>query len=214
MQCIIGDEKAMSKTIVYDGHRFTKPNGRKYYRNTELGDLHRYVWKKYHGDIPKGYDIHHKDRNTDNNDISNLMMLSVHDHHKLHSELLTKDERLARAINVQKNAEPEAIKWHKSKKGREWHKKHYELTRNAMHMKKEFVCVECGKRFIAEDTGQNKFCSNKCKSRWRRDNHLDDVIRTCVVCGKKFKTNKYKHTECCSKSCAAKLRWIKRRMNS
>ena len=43
MQCIIGDEKAMSKTIVYDGHRFTKPNRGKYYQNTELGDLHRYV---------------------------------------------------------------------------------------------------------------------------------------------------------------------------
>ena len=205
----------MSKTIICDGHKFTKPTGRKYYRNTSLGiDLHRYIWEKHNGPIPSGYNVHHKDRNTDNNDISNLMLISASDHQKLHQELLTKEQKIRRIINVKENAEPEAVKWHKSVEGHKWHQKHYEDTKEALHKKESYICVVCGKKFLAESNGQNKFCSNKCKSQWRRDNHLDDVVRTCVVCGKKFKTNKYKHTECCSKSCAAKLRWIKRRMNS
>ena len=47
--------------------------------------MHRYVWKFYNGDIPKGYDIHHKDGNKLNNKIENLEILSHSEHTKLYA---------------------------------------------------------------------------------------------------------------------------------
>jgi hypothetical protein len=50
----------------------------------------------------------------------------------------------------------------------------------------------------------SRFCSNKCKSRWRRRSGLDDVERICEYCGKAFKVNKYKPTKYCSSLCASR----------
>lgn len=48
--------------------------------------LHRYVWMKYNGPIPKGYVIHHRDENHWNYDISNLECLSRKEHYLRHKE--------------------------------------------------------------------------------------------------------------------------------
>ena len=49
------------------------------------------IYKEHHGDIPKdslgrSYDIHHIDGNPHNNDISNLIALSIEDHYKIHKD--------------------------------------------------------------------------------------------------------------------------------
>jgi ribonucleotide reductase alpha subunit len=44
---------------------------------------HRLVYEAYYGKIPDGYDIHHIDGNTYNNDVNNLECLSHEDHAKL-----------------------------------------------------------------------------------------------------------------------------------
>lgn len=44
----------------------------------------RYKWRKHKGPIPEGYQIHHKDGNTSNNDFSNLACLPTGDHQRLH----------------------------------------------------------------------------------------------------------------------------------
>lgn len=44
---------------------------------------HRIVYESFYGKIPEGYDIHHIDGNTYNNDIENLECLSHSDHAKL-----------------------------------------------------------------------------------------------------------------------------------
>lgn len=46
--------------------------------------VHRLQWMKYHGDIPKGYVIHHKDGNKLNWNIDNLELLSRSQHIKEH----------------------------------------------------------------------------------------------------------------------------------
>ena len=46
--------------------------------------LHRYLYEKFIGKIPKGFVVHHKDLNKDNNDIYNLQALSVSEHWLLH----------------------------------------------------------------------------------------------------------------------------------
>lgn len=38
--------------------------------------VHRIIWESFNGEIPDGYDIDHKDRNTSNNSISNLEPLT------------------------------------------------------------------------------------------------------------------------------------------
>lgn len=64
--------------------------------------LHRYVWEKYNGVIPKGYHIHHKDKNKFNNNIENLEMLSAREHEKLHASLRSEDEIIAMRENFVK----------------------------------------------------------------------------------------------------------------
>jgi HNH endonuclease len=58
---------------------------------------HRCVYCENNGitEVPKGYVIHHIDENIDNNTIDNLLMLTISDHMKLHSEL-RKVQRLSR----------------------------------------------------------------------------------------------------------------------
>lgn len=45
---------------------------------------HRWIWLNYYGEIPDGMDIHHRDENPSNNEISNLLMLTASQHLKFH----------------------------------------------------------------------------------------------------------------------------------
>jgi hypothetical protein len=50
---------------------------------------YRKIWESHYGEIPKDehgrtYEIHHKDGNRKNNDITNLMCLSLKEHYELH----------------------------------------------------------------------------------------------------------------------------------
>jgi hypothetical protein len=50
---------------------------------------HRRVWRQHHGPIPKdadgrSYDIHHIDGDPENNDITNLIALTIHEHYEVH----------------------------------------------------------------------------------------------------------------------------------
>lgn len=47
--------------------------------------MHRYVWEFYNGAIPEKWDIHHKDENKHNNDISNLECLPKSEHTRKYS---------------------------------------------------------------------------------------------------------------------------------
>jgi len=66
--------KLYYKQLNHTGHKRTGKNKR----------LHRYVWEKYNGEIPSGYNIHHKDHNTLNNDISNLELIGHSEHIAIH----------------------------------------------------------------------------------------------------------------------------------
>lgn len=48
--------------------------------------LHRLVYKKYVGEIPRNFEIHHKDFNKLNNAPENLVALSKDEHKILHEE--------------------------------------------------------------------------------------------------------------------------------
>jgi hypothetical protein len=199
------------KFVYFDGYKFTRDDKTGYYLNSTIRQrLHRYVWEFYNGPIPKGYHIHHKDFNRANNDISNLQLLSLEEHEKLHGEAHRADEdfHIWARTNLAKTARPKASEWHKSVEGREWHKKQFEKSRSKIFIERDFICENCGKPFKSTQT-ESRFCSNSCKSAWRRKAGLDNEKRICASCGKSFTVNKYSKAECCSRSCSMRLRHLR-----
>ena len=193
------------ETQVFNGIEFYRTSSNDYFRHFENGKvilMHRYVWEFYNCKIPKGYHIHHIDGNKANNDISNLQLMKGVDHWKLHGRLLTDAEREWRRNNIKEKAIPKAIEWHKSDKGKEWHKQQYQNTKDALHRTQTYVCLNCGKEFTGEHG--SKYCCNACKSAYRRKTGVDLVVRKCVVCGKEFSTNKNRKGCCCSPTCRSK----------
>lgn len=200
----------MSEKYQYeDGIKFTRDDATGYYLNSTLRKrMHRYVWEKHYGSIPDGYEIHHKDFNKSNNNIENLELIKKERHASIHGRkngLANVESGLLDKIR------PLTKKWHKSDEGRRWHKKHYEKNKNKLYQEKEFVCDWCGKHYISTINGHNRFCSNRCKTAWRRASGIDDEERECIICGKKYTVNKYSKTKTCSKSCASKYAYRNRK---
>ncbi|MCJ7747890.1 MAG: HNH endonuclease [Desulfobacterales bacterium] len=47
----------------------------------------RWIWEQAYGPIPKGYDVHHKDEDKENDTLENFELLLGEDHDNLHSFL-------------------------------------------------------------------------------------------------------------------------------
>lgn len=169
--------------------------------------LHRFIREKCHGTIPEGYDVHHIDHDKNNNNIENLCLLSRSEHLRLHGKEMSETQKaLYERILIEK-AQPKARVWHGSEAGREWHRDHgRKVSQKLKAIKIKKACVFCEKEF--EDNGFNKalFCSNNCKSAWRRKSGIDDIEKTCAFCGKTFTSNKYSKQQYCSKACSWQMR--------
>lgn len=194
------------KYQTFNGLKFCRDDKTGYYLNsTNKVRMHRYVWQFYHGDIPDGCDVHHINHDKADNRIENLMLMDEGAHSSMHLKEYHaghKKETMEH-LNSIRNMTKE---WHASKEGREWHKKHYDKTEDKLHVSKEFVCTNCGKRFIGQNSGC-AYCSAACAAAWRRKSGIDDEERRCCICGKPFIANKYKKTKTCSKSCSQVMRW-------
>ena len=194
-----------------DGYKFKKDKKTGYYLSGVINGkryrLHRYIYIKYYGDIPKGCDIHHKDHNKDNNEIENLELLESQKHKQRHSKEITEKMRDYYRNNMNTNVRPKAIEWHKSKEGKEWHKKQYEISLgNYENRITTFICKNCGKEFISLPNGLNTFCSNNCKSAYRRKSGIDNINKICVKCGKEYIDNKYSKRKYCYECIPKKYR--------
>lgn len=202
---------ADGKTAVYCGYKFRKDPKTGYYLCSKKTDankrerLHEYVWRSVNGEIPKGYHIHHIDKNKDNNEISNLQLLSIAEHMKTHAEMRTDKERQKLRDNLINNATPKAKAWHTSEAGREWHSNHAkEMLQN--RQLREYQCTNCGCTFTTYHVYSDKanhFCGNNCRAAFRRRLGVDNVEKRCKKCGNTYIANKYQHTaycECCRDS--------------
>lgn len=192
----------LQETVEYDGltwHRYPnalRRSDREYFCRGNR-TLHRYVWEKYNGKVPKGYAVHHKDGNCQNNDISNLECISVSEHMKeRHKPSPERVEQLRK--NLDENARPKAIEWHKSEQAKEFHKKLGKMSwENFEPVLKK--CEICGKEFYDNSRQQTgKYCSGACGAKAARKVMTTKI---CEWCGKEFETNKYYPAKFCSRSC-------------
>lgn len=196
----------MSEKFQYfNGERYTRDEKTGYYLGTHepRTRMHRAVWQYYNGAIPKGYHIHHKNGNKADNSIENLELMPASAHLSLHQ----KEQNYEMQVERMNHAREFASAWHGSKAGREWHKQHYEQMKEALYQKTNFVCSNCGTVFEGNVNGhKNHFCSNKCKSAYRRKTGADNIEKVCPVCKKHYMRNKYDKGIFCSRKCAQKGR--------
>lgn len=180
------------------------PNGK--YRKNGVGRLHQEIWKDNYGDIPDGYVIHHIDGNPLNNNISNLKCVELKEHSKNHYDGFPewlKSWLRNRFPIVQEKAK----NWHKSKEGRAWHSSVAKLMWKEQIYRTE-TCEYCGAEYKTRSMRKNdRFCSNSCKSAYRRKMGFDDQIYKCQYCGNKFVKNKYSEGNYCSNKCQGLARW-------
>lgn len=210
--------------IIFNGRRYYRKPGKRYFearvrceddsgRKFRYEMLHRAIWEFHHGPIPDGYDVHHKDNNRDNNDVSNFELLTRSEHSRLHDAL------------ADWNSRPEAEEQRKRNRGKTWNNAQY----------RKYTCLACGKEFESRIINQSaKFCSVLCGSRYR-DGTTES--KNCQICGTDFMgrpgaytcsdacSERYWNTKCencgkefqrnqntqtfCSKGCQTKDRWKK-----
>ena len=76
------------------GYDILNNNHKKYY-------IHRLVYEAFIGEIPKGYEVHHRDENKSNNNLSNLYLLSSEEHRKEHKHTFKYKEVVVEKDGVQ-----------------------------------------------------------------------------------------------------------------
>ena len=112
----------------FDGLSFRRDKKTGYFLNAKTHKrLHVYVWEYYNGsEVPKGYNVHHKNFDKNNNEIENLVLMTAKEHSNLHGSSWSEERREWARENLAKNARPKASKWHGSEEGKKWHSQHAE----------------------------------------------------------------------------------------
>jgi hypothetical protein len=183
------------------GRTYNLPAGETYFQMGE--SMHREVYVKNFGDIPKGFHVHHKDFNPWNNRPENLQAMLASKHIAMHAKKRFKDN-VEWFKGFQKKGVEASKTWHSSKEGIEWHKQHAKNSNFSKHDFGEADCVVCSTPFKKYQKKQT-ICSPKCVSKHRRDSGVDNEKRVCINCKKPFTVNKYSAAKNCSKSCAQRF---------
>jgi hypothetical protein len=156
----------IAEVIVYKGERYfrypnAKHGGSRLYFSTDSGRkvLHREIWESANGPIPDGMHIHHKDFNSLNNALSNMELLMVEDHERLHRA----HDKLNRKkiVNICEHCGKEFVAIRKDKMF---------CSRSCGHMaeKTESECVICGTKFTKSPWKKNACCSRSCGQKRRK----------------------------------------------
>ncbi|WP_406079175.1 HNH endonuclease signature motif containing protein [[Kitasatospora] papulosa] len=171
-------------------------------RGNGVRRLHEEIWMAHNGaEIPSGHHIHHRDGNPLNNKPGNLACLSA-DEHASHHAGERRGSCTPEAFENLNRIRPLASDWHRSEAGRAWHVEHAQRLWES-RTPVAYTCEQCGSGYQSKSRhGGERFCSNACKSAWRRTSGLDDESRNCQRCKAEFHTNKYKKTRFCGKSCS------------
>lgn len=160
-----------------------------YYRNYQGQLLHRVIWSHHYGEIPKGMNIHHIDHNPLNNDINNLVMMTLSEHrsHHFHESVSKGNKKILAFIE-------DAKARNKSLAG-------------TLRQKSPAICSWCGKTYEADlQHIRLNLCSNSCRKKSYRASGMDSCTYACVICGTDFIASKCKVTKTCGPACLSQLR--------
>jgi len=155
---VINDkQQEFNGTVYYLCGKYFQKNGMR---------LHRTVWEYHNGKIPEGYHVHHIDGNKANNQISNLELLTFSEHISMHMKREEARQKSSERLN---QIRPLASAWHKSEKGKAWHREHTKVSigKKTLHT---YKCDFCGKTFESYKKypeGMNHFCHQNCKAKFR-----------------------------------------------
>ncbi|WP_376780651.1 HNH endonuclease [Timonella senegalensis] len=173
-------------------------------RQRGIRRLHEEIWMHTHNvdSIPDGWHVHHKDHNHSNNEPENLVAIPSADHLSHHgAQPRTEAQRAA-----WQRAQAAAAQWHASDAGRAWHQEHGREAWEGREYRTE-QCDQCSRDYETRASQcHDRFCSNACKSAWRRASGLDDEERVCEHCATSFVVNRYAKTRFCSRLCASRQR--------
>lgn len=194
----------------FNGKEYHLYNRQRYYSRGP-NYMHQAVWVHHNGPVPEGKQIHHINGDPHDNRIENLTIVSPREHMQHHmAECLANPEYREKMVANLDRIRPKASEWHGSPEGIEWHRQHAEKHDfgNLTYGQRE--CAVCGSEYEANTTEQT-FCSNKCKSAYRRKIGIDNIAANCELCGKEFQKNKYARITTCSRSCGVRVGKLRRK---
>lgn len=169
-----------TETVFFNGKPYHRRPGKRYYSGRGQF-LHRDVWRHSHGDIPPGCLIHHRDKNVENNLVSNLQCVTRKEHGQLHRDELRRTPEQMRPMH---------------EAGARW------WDTAPVH---SYECAQCGRECQSKhpDPARLKFCGTVCSDRHR----LGIKPRDCEVCGRQFWDRPSART--CSDLCSDRF-WLGR----
>ena len=148
----------------------------------------------------EGLDVHHIDGNKDNNNIENLRLLTKKEHMSIHHPRKSSSHRHV----CKKCGRTYWSTVSRSKDLCDRCDSSLAIGGSSMITIKK-ICEYCGAEYETKGVNRNrsKFCSNKCKSAYRRASKVDDIERVCERCGSIYLINKYSSGKICRK-CSGK----------
>lgn len=191
----------MTEHQIHLGKKFYLDKQTGYWISTSKNKIraHVWVWQNSFGKVPEGFHIHHIDENKSNNNLVNLCLVHKSIHPLLHPITPEKRQKCKENLDKIRHLTKE---WHSSEEGRLWHKYHALKTGLGKWESRKYSCIVCFKEYESTKRSGNKFCSNACKSKFRRKEGLDNVEAKCEGCGNDFMTSKYKKNRFCSRKCS------------
>jgi len=141
-------------------------------RKRGIQSLHQEVWKDANNStIPLGYEIHHIDFDSLNNDPSNLICIIKKEHLSIHGRSPERLEQLAK-YSKHMQGKRQLHAWIRSPEGRAW------ASENAKNQWKNRlgtfrVCENCREVYLSRNLSQSgsrksRWCSKTCGSIWYR----------------------------------------------
>ena len=191
----------MSENQIHYGKKFYQDKSTVYWISTSSKKIraHVWVWQYNHGKVPKKYHIHHKNEDKSDNRIENLELIQASVHMSLHMQDPVRKKFASEMANKYR---PLTKEWHGSVEGKAWHKYHAAKCKFGNWEPSKYICQCCNKEYLSKKRSRSRFCSNNCKSQWRRDQGIDNVKRKCLTCEKEFEVNKYAKRKYCSQRCS------------
>ena len=154
--------------VVFKGRNYYRDPRTGYYYHTvyETGAkqlLHRDIWEaKNKQQVPKGFVVHHRDHDKENNAASNLTCMERGEHQRHH--VIDGEWAGSKAIVAQlAEAGKKAAEWHGSPEGLKWHS---ENGKKAWDNRKSVTvaCTVCAKEYETFYPTRSKFCHQNCKA--------------------------------------------------